>query len=140
MSDMNKEVVRKMIERLEAVPQSFDQSAYWIYEDGEAPCGTVACLGGEAVICAAPTLEEGIAEVFFIKSTGGPGTSVPERADQILGLENQKHAIYASDAGGWPDPYGARYREARINSGRKAAAAVVVSYLKEALERGTMVW
>lgn len=130
-SKMNKEVVRKMIKRIESVPEHYDQAAFFVESNDIAPCGTVACLAGEAVICSAPTVEAGI-KLAFQKYD-----DIPALAANLLGLPNV-HAIFSADGSGWPEPYARQFAEAEESP--EAQAKVAVAYLKEALKRGTMIW
>jgi len=131
MATMNKTVVRRMIRRLQAVPESYKQSAMFVEEDDGSPCGTVACLAGEAVICSAKTVEAGIKLAFSGE------IDLVEEAEAILGLTDTEHSVFAVDASGWPKPYSDDLQRA---DSREAEARVAVAYLKEALKRGTMVW
>lgn len=128
---MNKTVVRKMIKRLGSVPESYDQRVWYIRKDDSTPCGTVACLAGEAVICSAKTVKEGIKLAF--DNYG----EIPELAGQLLGLSGSRHQVFVSDGSGWPEPYRTQFSQSSETGPR---AQVAVSYLKEALKRGTMVW
>lgn len=128
--EMNKSVVRKMIKRIGSTPESYHQEAWFIETDRRTPCGTVACLAGEAVICSARTIEDGIKLAFLEHD------KIPDLAEKILGLP-YGHAVFAADANGWPEPYDSDFAKAKS---RKDQAAVAVAYLKEALKRGTMIW
>jgi hypothetical protein len=128
---MNKKVVRRMIKRLETVPESYHQGAMFVEEDDHAPCGTVACLAGEAVICSAKTVEAGI------KLALSGEIDLVEEAEALLGLTDIEHCVFAVDGSGWPIPF--RYEFTEANS-REEEARVAVAYLKEALKRGTMIW
>jgi UDP-3-O-acyl-N-acetylglucosamine deacetylase len=128
---MDKKVVRRMIKRLTAVPESYEQGAMFVEEDDRAPCGTVACLAGEAVICSAKTVEAGIKLAFSGE------IDLVEHAEAVLGLTGIDHCVFSVDASGWPIPF--RYDFTEANS-REEEARVAVAYLKEALKRGTMVW
>jgi hypothetical protein len=127
---MNKAVVRKMIKRLESVPEHYDQEAYYVERNDKAPCGTVACLAGEAVICSAKTVKAGIESAFAEYG------SIPERAEMILGLHHLQHSVFASDGGGWPQPYRTQFAQSQ----KADQSKIAVAYLKEALKRGTMIW
>lgn len=128
---MNKTVVRKMIKRLGSVPESYDQRAWYVRKDDSAPCGTVACLAGEAVICSAKTVKEGIKLAFDNYD------DIAELAEELLGLSGSGHQVFASDGSGWPEPYRTQFSQSSETGPR---AQVAASYLKEALKRGTMVW
>lgn len=127
---MDKKVVRRMIMRIESTPESYDQKAWFVRRDYKAPCGTVACLAGKAVICSAKTVEAGI-ELAFEKYE-----DIPEIARRLLGLP-EYHCVFVADGSGWPAPYSSDFKTAYSP---KAKAQVVVAYLKEALKRGTMIW
>jgi hypothetical protein len=127
---MNKAVVRKMIKRLESVPEHYDQEAYYVERNDKAPCGTVACLAGEAVICSAKTVKAGI-ELAFAEYD-----HISERAEEILGLPRLQHAVFASDGGGWPEPYRTQFAQSQ----KADQSKIVAAYLKEALKRNTMIW
>lgn len=127
---MDKKIVRKMIKRIESVPESYDQSVFYIEESNRSPCGTVACLAGEAVICSAKTVEAGIKLAF--EDLG----RLLDRADKVLGLPPD-HSVFAANGRGWPEPHRSNFAKATTG---KARSQVAVAYLKEALKRGTMVW
>lgn len=128
---MNKTVVRKMIKRLESVPESYDQKAWYVRKDDSAPCGTVACLAGEAVICSAKTVKEGINLAFSNYD------EIPALAEKLLGLSDNRHQVFVCDGNGWPEPYRTQFQQ---SSEKEQKAQVAAGYLKEALKRGTMVW
>jgi hypothetical protein len=128
---MNKKVVRRMIKRLQTVPESYRQGAMFVEEDDHAPCGTVACLAGEAVICSAKTVEAGIKLAFSGE------IDLVEEAEAILGLTDVDHCVFAIDASGWPKPYRDDFQKA---GSREAEARVAVAYLQEGLKRGTLIW
>jgi hypothetical protein len=137
MPKMNKAVVRRMIDRLERVPDSYDQSAFYIEGSNRTPCGTIACLAGEAVICSVPDEKKGLK--LALKAMEGDGLSVSTQASRLLGIrENRDESnVFGYDASGWPAPFNTQYQKART---RKARAQVAVAYLKEALQRGAMLW
>ena len=122
---MNKTVVRKMIKRLESVPESYQQSALFVEENDGTPCGTVACLGGEAVICSAKTIKAGI------KLALDSGTDVVILAEEVLGLTSVTHSVFSMDASGWPVPYYDNFRKA---GSRKAETQVGSSLPKGSLK------
>ena len=131
---MNKAAVKRMIARIERVPEAYDQSAWYVETDRSTPCGTVACLAGEAVICATPNEPAGIRRAIRLLRDGG----IVDAANKVLGLSGRESPnVYTSNAGSWPMPHGKWYAKAKTH---KARARVAVAYLREALERGTMLW
>ncbi len=131
MATMNTAVVRRMIKRLRAVPESYDQSAFVVEESDEAPCGTVACLAGEAVICSETTITKGIKLAF------SGDIDLLERAEEVLGLTGLNHGVFSFNAAGWPKPFNDQFA---ATDSREAKARVAIAYLTEALKRGTMIW
>lgn len=127
---MNHKLIKKIIKRIEGFPESYDQRAWFISEDNETPCGTVACLAGETVICSAPTVKQGIKLAF------GNYDAIPAMAERLLGLPDT-HSLFAMDGSGFPAPYAKRFGRAQTRKGR---ARIVVAYLREALKRDAMVW
>lgn len=127
---MDKKVVRRMIKRLDTVPESYEQSAWFIEEDEGSPCGTVACLAGEAVICSANTVKQGI------KLALENFDMIVPLAEKVLGLHGN-HGLFDCAGSGWPR----RYRKALQDANsRKEKANVAAAYLRESLERGTLIW
>lgn len=61
-SQLNKALLRKVRNRIRKIPESYYQGT-WCRADKGAPCGTIACIAGETIICAAPTVEAGIKEL-----------------------------------------------------------------------------
>lgn len=129
---MNKTVVRKMIKRIKAVPASYDQAAFYVEPSDGAPCGTIACLAGEAIICSAVTVEKGIKKAMRLFDKGG----ITDVADKLLGLP-VGHGIFGMSGCDWPKPYNKQMAAAKTARRR---SEVAVAYLTEALERGEMVW
>lgn len=110
---LNRELIEKVIERLETVPESFDQNAAYVRADKRAPCGTVACLAGEVIICSAPTIKEGI--------------KLARMADvdpsALMGLEDD-YGLFAFNAVGWPEKYRDQYTAAKGDQKKEARAAI----------------
>ena len=141
MSRLNIELFKKIRERIAAIPESYDQEA-WCRNNRAAPCGTSACLAGEAIICAAPTVEEGVKELRHLDKHGSD-YAIPERAAVLLGLEGNVEAyfeyndegdggetiIFDGNANKWP-----RQFKKQFQSGDQAGAAV--AYLDHIIETG----
>lgn len=129
---INRRVIERMIERIKTLPESYDQGAFYVERSDKAPCGTVACLAGEAVICSAATYDLGLKKLLKLRTLGGISLS----AATILRLP-YNHELFVSDASGWPAPFNKQFAKART---RKTQAKVAVAYLRECLKRGTMIW
>lgn len=130
---MNKEVVRRMIKRIESVPEGYDQGVLYIRSSDKAPCGTVACLAGEAVICSRPRLSDGLAYALKLNKTPA---AVPRKAEKLLGLAPE-HNVFKVNAQGWPSPFREEFQQ---SISQKERAQIAAAYLREALRRGAMVW
>jgi len=121
---LNKPLIRKMIKRIEAIPEAFDQADFaGRWAEGEdrpkPPCGTVACLAGEAVICAAPNAKVGLRRLFRL-----PYYRIPMRAEQLLGLSRSTAFgdLFDGYADGWPQPFRSQFRSAKTYKGQARAA------------------
>lgn len=141
MGQLNIELFKKVRARIAAIPESYDQEHWWNVSQ-LSPCGTTACLAGEAIICNAPSVEQGINELkalFIADQWNG----VPTRAAELLGLEGDwssyndeedykaggETIIFDAEAENWPDKYRYLFRY-----GNQAAAAV--AYLDHIIETG----
>lgn len=113
-SKLNKPLIRKMIKRLTEIPESFDQNAAWAARDKRSPCGTVACLAGEAIICSASTVKEGIR---LAMSDNYPDPT------KLMGLP-EDHGLFACAAMDWPEPFQTQYHNADGDQKKEARAAI----------------
>jgi len=116
---LNKPLIRKMIKRIETKPLSYDQGAMYAEESDSAPCGTVACLAGEAAICSKRTEAEGIK--FALGRHYDPF--------ELMGIDS-RYAIFNVQGSRWPEPFRTQYRKATT---RRKQAAVAVDLLKAIL-------
>lgn len=128
--ELNIELFKKIRERIATVPQSYNQTLWYTHEP-TSPCGTAACLAGEAIICAAPTLAEGIAN---LRVHALDHDDVPHTAGELLGLGRGYYSrpgstIFDGDASGWPVPYRLQYQEADSDVERAAAAVAFLDYI-----------
>lgn len=136
-SRLNIELFKKVRDRIKTIPESYDQR-YWLGTSKRAPCGTVACLAGETIICSAPSVEDGIRK---LRRMDDRGIDIPSEAARLLGLKgdywsldmDQETAIFLGRGQGFPEPYRADYRRARS---RTAKAKVVVAFLNHVIKTG----
>lgn len=134
---LNIELFKKIRDRIATIPESYGQH-YWVDDSSESPCGTVACLAGEAIICAAPTVDAGIAELRRLDESDDE-LAVPVRAAFLLGLTGDyskpeykqmgETNMFWGDGRGWPEPF-----RSVLRNGNQAAAAV--AYLDHIIETG----
>lgn len=129
---LNIELFKKVRARIAEIPESYNQST-WVRNSSQAPCGTVACLAGEAIICNAPTVEEGVAELRRLDEREG---SVAETAAELLGLPGGRDYFTANDdtifdegADGWPEPYYTQLHEADTPKERAEAAVAFLDHV-----------
>ncbi len=132
MTKLNIKLLKKVRNRIAKIPESYDQSAWFLESNDKAPCGTVGCLAGEIVICAAPSIKKGIDQ--FLDNAD----DVIARAEDLLGLEGKDHSLWAADASGWPEPFALQFKQANRN--KKKEAQVAVAYLDECIKRGKVTW
>lgn len=123
MSKLNRKLIEKMIKRIESKPRGFDQDVLYAEADERAPCGTVACLAGEAYICSATKPEE----VLRLIRNGGSILGFDPHA--AMGI-NPKYGVFHIQGQGWPEPYRSQYPQAKTY---KARAAVAANFLRAIL-------
>lgn len=143
-SRLNIELFKKIRDRIAAIPESYDQD-YWCEASKAAPCGTTACLAGEAIICAAPTVEQGVEDLRRVNAADRR-CGVPNRAAELLGLSGRWAAwvdddnrvaagetiIFDADAEGWPDEFRDEFRCADA----RERAEIAVEYLDHIIKTG----
>lgn len=140
-SKLNLKLLRKVRNRVAEIPESYEQSTYH-QKDDDAPCGAVACLAGESVIAASPTLKQGIntlrrMDQRFLREDS---FTHPARnaAKKLLGLSDREaDAMFDGEAEGWPEPYRGRFKRAVR---QKTEAKIAVAYLDECLKRKAVMW
>jgi hypothetical protein len=125
MAELNLELFQKVRDRIADVPESFEQGR-WITRSPSSPCGYAACLAGETIICAAPTVEQGLANLKRLVAIDEEKNTclVPDTAGGMLGLdgsyaEDGEHDIFVSSAQHWPEPF-----RSQFTNGDEPGAAV----------------
>src|SRR5690349_21650461 len=103
---LNKPLIRKMIKRIETMPESYDQEVWArrINADDERPrpiCGTTACLAGHAIICNSVNQRKTARHL-----TNRSGYSMDFTAARLMGLSDcARWRLFWSDAAQeWPEP------------------------------------
>jgi len=141
VSRLNIELFRKIRDRIAAIPESYDQSD-WVSPSLRSPCGVAACLAGEAIICNAPTVQQGVEELNTLRDMDG-GFAISDRATELLGLsgswrmycedDDYRSAgdtlIFDSEALYWPLEFAQRFQD-----GEESEA--VVAYLDWIIANG----
>jgi hypothetical protein len=140
---LNIELFKKIRDRIAEIPESYKQST-WYEKSPAAPCGTSACLAGEAIICAAPSVIEGIQELKGLVGSDDE-FAVPNKAADLLGLEGNFEsysadmvgdtAIFYGGGDGWSAPFSMQFRSA--NSPAEEAKAAV-DYLDHIIATGSV--
>lgn len=138
MSELNIKLFRKIRNRIRNIPESYNQNV-WGKKSRRSPCGTVACLAGEAIICAAPTVKQGLENLHDFTEQDRDD-EVPNRAAELLGLQGNYYSctpddtdIFMGHGAGFPLPYREQFQKARTKA---AQAAVVVDYLGNVIKTG----
>lgn len=140
---MNIELFKKIRERIATIPQSYDQRTYYT-PTTVAPCGTVCCLAGEAVICAAPTVEDGVNNLRSLSRGIATGT-VATAAARLLGLISEDQNYFGlsdthparrlfseSPHQAWPEPFRSQW----LNADDEQEAQIAVAYLDHIISTG----
>lgn len=138
MSKLNIALLKKVRNRIKRIPESYNQEK-WYGRSIASPCGTVACLAGETIICAAPTVVQGINDLRELANSNHD--DVPVQAAKLLGLRGNYFSgvnegqtkIFRGGGYGFPEPYRTQYQKART---RKDKAAVTVAYLDHVIATG----
>jgi hypothetical protein len=126
MAELNLALFQKVRDRIAEIPESFEQSR-WITRRSSSPYGYAACLAGETIICAAPTVEQGLAYLKRLVAIDEEKNTclVPDSAGGMLGLdgsytyEDGEHDIFVSSAQLWPEPF-----RSQFTNGDESGAAV----------------
>lgn len=130
----NRELLLKTADRIEQIPESYEQTTFCSPSD-KAPCGTVACMAGEIVICASPTVAQGIRRLKGqIKRSARSGSYIKtgEIAAKLAGFTPAEgKALFESSVRLWPRRFAARYMRAKTQDGRAGAAAALLRYLAD---------
>lgn len=142
MGELNIELFKKVRERIVAIPDSYNQRTYYSESD-TAPCGTICCIAGEAIICSAPTIAEGVAKLHGLNSKYN---GIANTAARLLGLigEDEDYFYLAashparrlfndSPHGAWPEPFRSQWLHA---SDSNEEAHVAAAYLDHIIETG----
>lgn len=143
MSKLNIELFKKIRQRIAEAPESYDQDTFVDYNE-RSPCGTSACLAGEAIICNAPSVVKGIVELRDLDMNYSDDYAVARRATDLLGLsgdfgeyahslDNDRTAageaiIFDGGGQGWPEPYRSMFQNDKT--------AAVIAYLDHIIETG----
>lgn len=122
----------KVRNRIAAVPESYHQGE-WKAKSSEAPCGTKACLAGEAIICSERSPKAGL-KLLWQKNK----RSIPNMAIALLGLEpyNEVQIFSGYPLGDWVEPFGSEWADAKTS---KAQARVAVRYLTHVIRTGEVI-
>jgi hypothetical protein len=112
-----------MIKRIEEKPETYDQSVYLSQDIGsrrDPPCGAVACLAGEAIICSNRSIVAGIAELQrLVTNACEPDYTAALR----IGIPQEIAGnLFYNDASGWPQPFRNQFRQAKTYKGEARAA------------------
>jgi len=123
----------KVRNRIAAVPESYNQG-YWKQKSSVAPCGTQACLAGEALICSERSAKQGLALLWRTRRN-----TIAGRASALLGLDRNtsEDQIFTSWIDGeWPEPFATQFAEAEPGM---EEAKVAVRYLTHVIRTGQVV-
>lgn len=130
---LNKALIQKMIKRIQAKPESYDQGTpgqsyksrveEGLYDDDEtscrsrpAPeCGSVECLMGQAIIANAKTQAEGIKQMYQELNNG----NIKRTAHDLTGLP---YSLFGATSSTWPEPFASQWIDAKTYKGQARAA------------------
>lgn len=120
----NRRLLLKTAKRIEEFPASYDQGD-WGRESNRSPCGAVACLAGEIVICSERTVKRGIELLYKIMNSRGD--SVADAAIRLSRLDYNDDGLFY-DPKHWPAGIGKGFY-LKSQTGKAKAAAELLRYL-----------
>lgn len=138
---LNFALFRKVIKRIETKPETYAQQTWHAnvndfntnareYNDGKPrprpPCGAVACIAGETIICNAPSVKLGL-----VALTNADGYSFT--AGNLLGLSGRERNLFDGNALTWIEPFRSQFQSAKTYKGEARAA---INYLKHIIKTG----
>ena len=126
MMKRNRRLLLKTAKRIEEVPESYNQ-AVWADKDYKSPCGTVACLAGEMIICSERSLRKGLDLLWDANDIG----QVPDTAQRMAGLTDDEASDLFYSTNWWPTRFHNRYERASTQRGRAKVAAALLRYLAD---------
>lgn len=121
----NKELLLKAAQRIEEFPESYSQAVFAGHSK-VAPCGTVACLAGEIVICSEPTTVAGIKLLWELDGRDEVGSY----AQEVAGLTDEEEYALFYESQYWPEPFGEQFINASSKE-RPSIAARLLRYLAD---------
>ena len=129
----NVELAAKMRDRILDVPAAYDQR-YLNKLTDKSPCGAAGCLAGEAIICNAPSVREGVMELQAYRFTGKSADAF-EKAASLLGLDSyEADLMFRADSLGWASPFDQQFADARTDEARAQVAAAYLQAMIDAEE------
>lgn len=147
---LNIELLKAIRDKIASTPEAYDQET-WGRKDGQAPCGTAACIAGWACVLSEQVSIEEARKLGRDGEIvrGGDVVHVSDAARQALGLDDREADVLFTalpegewedydDAGGdvfsggWPEPFATQWRTCRTDQ----QSAIAVSYLDHIIETG----
>ena len=121
----NRRLLLKTAKRIESIPESYNQFE-WAADNSLSPCGTVACLAGEIIICSERSVKKGIDKLW----NSYDANDVDGVAQQLAGLsDNENYRLFYSPDD-WPNKIGKGFRR-KTREGKAKAAAELLRYLAD---------
>lgn len=131
---LNRALLRKIRNRIAEIPKAYYQG-HWYEVNADSPCGTTECIGGDAIVCSAPSVEAGIAKLRRMMQRIDGALKVSRKARSLLGLTEKEANVLFDGSGDWPGRYGRRYRRALTERTKaNAAVALIDAILEEGRE------
>lgn len=121
----NARLLNKAADRIESIPESYSQTTFK-ERSADAPCGTVACLAGEIIICSERSTAKGLKTLH---ST--PLRDVWLKAARLAGLTDDEADVLFNTSYGWtwPTKFSERFDHAKTKKQEAKVAASLLRYL-----------
>lgn len=123
---LNKFLIWKMANRIETMPETYDQGNWYrrVSEGDSRPvpaCGVAGCLAGEAIISNEQTVAKGVARLRLIM-TGTTDIDLVYEATRLMGVEGSGYYLFSATANSWPPPFSEQFQNAKTYKGEACAA------------------
>lgn len=123
---LNVELLERVKAHILEEPRRLDMGL-WADSEGEAPCGTVGCIAGWAIILGTGARFDRTGFQLVYRNNR-PVAGFAHSAAKLLGLSiDQANEVFC--VGGWPDDLADMYDSARDDRGRAEATAKRINRL-----------
>lgn len=122
---INIELLTKIRDRILAIPTAYNQTS-WGGRSKLAPCGTVCCIAGHALLLAGKYTPE---QIGVQRDANGQEIDFATEGSQVLGLRSPWPLFTGAPADNWPKPFATKWRKAKTKEQRARVAADYINHI-----------